>query len=450
MIFTSKIFLLVAIVVLILNLVFRRVRQRQLIFLLASYTFYVFFDFRFFWLLLVISLISFIFGILIYRKKSRFLLTFIGIALIIFFIAFFKLQLYFNFTNSADKILLPLGISFYSFQAISYLVDVYRGKLLPEKKIIVFLLYISFFPQLVAGPIERGKNLIPQITRLPFPSNGQIILGLKQIVYGYFLKIVVSDNLNDVTFLLLNDNFNISKITGLILFYFQIYFDFHGYTNIAVGLANIFGIKLNQNFRLPFLAKSIKDFWHRWHISLSTWFKDYLYIPLGGSKSKNKSIVILIVFSVSGVWHGPTYNFLLWGVYNGIIYLVEDMLNRYIKIKNKTISTIVVFFLISFGWLFFYYNSLDQIKNVLLNLIFGSWENSFSYLKVFVINNLIVLQILILAIYLNINEFRYIYNFNAQGKRMMLVLNYFLFDILIVLIILFGFLGNKEFVYFRF
>lgn len=449
MIFTSSIFVILVVLLLIISPIFRNIKYRQVLFLFSSYSFYIMFDINFFWLILLISLIAYVFGILIYRSKYKLILTIVGVTLISSFIVFFKLQLYLNFTSHVDKIVLPLGISFYSFQAISYLVDIKRRKIDSENDLVVFLLYISFFPQLVAGPIERAANLIPQIKKFPFPTTEQFFLGLQQILYGCFLKIIVSNNLNNLTALLLDENNtynNIHTVIGLILFYFQIYFDFHGYTNIAIGLANIFGIKLHQNFNLPFLANSMKDFWHRWHISLSTWFKDYLYIPLGGNRSKFKKAIVLIVFVISGLWHGPTYNFFFWGVFHGLIYLLEDEISPYINL-GKPFSNMIVFGLVSFGWLFFYYDSLETIVNTLSNLIYSPWDNSIDYMVLVIINNKFILIVLIFAIFLNLFENHF---FNLKPIKMKLILRFLIIDILVIMIILFGSLGNKEFIYFRF
>lgn len=312
-----------------------------------------------------------------------------------------------------------------------------------------YCIYISFFPQLIAGPIERANKLIPQIKNFPLTTSNQFFIGLNQLLYGFFLKVIVSNNLNNLTSLLLNEDIpqhNSHTLIGLILFYFQIYFDFHGYTNIAIGLANIFGIKLHQNFKLPFIAISLKDFWHRWHISLSTWFRDYLYIPLGGNKSKCKLSIILLVFIISGVWHGPTYNFLFWGIFHGLIFLLEERVRPFLKIP-KPFAIITVFSLVSFGWLFFYYDDLISIKSVLYNLFNEPWTNSIYFIKIIILKNKLLLFLLLLTIIFNFFEDFF---FKIKSKKIELIINFLIIDVILIMIILFGSLGGKEFIYFRF
>ena len=275
-------------------------------------------------------------------------------------------------------LLLPVGISFYTFQALSYFIDVYRGTIKAESNFLKYALFVSFFPQLVAGPIERSGNLLGQLQNLDkikvwdFES---IKNGLLLIFWGLFQKLVIADRIAILVNEIYNNylSYGFVEITiATVLFAVQIYCDFGGYTNIAQGAARVLGIQLMQNFRQPYLAVDIKDFWRRWHISLTSWFTDYLYIPLGGNQKGiiRKYCNICIVFAVSGLWHGASWNFIVWGIIHGIYQIVGDIRKRIIPQNNKgyepiSISTrvrkmFITFLLVNFAWLFFASNSFQD------------------------------------------------------------------------------------------
>jgi len=280
--------------------------------------------------------------------------------------------------NTFINVLLPVGISFYTFQTMSYTIDVFRKKIKPEKSIVNFALYVAFFPQLVAGPIERAEKIIPQLKQNNAFDNERIAKGLFLMIVGFFQKVVIADNLAVFVDIVYNNPENykgLSIAIATLFFAFQIYNDFAGYTNIARGVALMMGINLSVNFKQPYLADSIKNFWQRWHITLSSWFRDYVYISMGGNKNKSFKwiFVIIITFSLSGLWHGAKLTFIVWGVLNAFLYLLEHFIEKYLKIKNKNkvvklFRVIFTFILINFLWIFFRADSLQDSTIILKNL----------------------------------------------------------------------------------
>lgn len=267
-------------------------------------------------------------------------------------------------------IILPVGISFYTFQALSYTMDVYRSDIKAERNFGKYALFVSFFPQLVAGPIERSKNLLQQLHERHYFNSNQVKNGLLLMMWGLFQKIVIADRIAGIVDAVLNEYHlysGISLMFAMVLFAVQIYCDFSGYTDIAIGAAQVMGFQLMENFRQPYFSSSIKEFWQRWHISLSTWFKDYLYIPLGGSRCSKLKYYrnLLITFLVSGLWHGASWNYVIWGGLHGVYQIVGDAtkpfrekLYRKLKIRTDTYSfklgqIFVTFVLVTFAWLFF-------------------------------------------------------------------------------------------------
>lgn len=267
---------------------------------------------------------------------------------------------------------IPVGISFYTFQSVSYTVDVYRKKIEPEKHFGKFALFIAFFPQLVAGPIERFEHLHPQIFRKYQPKWEHFRIGLQIMLVGFFLKMTIADNIGEY----IAPVFNFPEMYSLghrwlsvILFGIQIYTDFNGYTLIAVGCAQLLGVQLMSNFQLPYGSYSLKEFWSRWHISLSTWFRDYVYIPLGGSKSNKFRwfLAIFITFFLSGLWHGASVNFIYWGILHGVYYIIEQRFypikkGRVLPIWEKAIRWLVTMSVIAFGWLLFRIDRMRKVK----------------------------------------------------------------------------------------
>lgn len=279
-------------------------------------------------------------------------------------------------------LILPVGISFFTLQAVGYLIDVYRGDIACEKNFFTYALFVSFFPQLVAGPIERSKNLLIQLKTHSSFKYENIQRGIYYILYGLMVKMVIADNLAMYVDAVYSDTITYSGwyiVTATIAFAFQIYCDFYGYSIIAKGSACLLGINLMSNFEAPYLAKSVREFWRRWHISLSTWFRDYLYIPLGGNKKGTirKYINLFIVFAVSGLWHGAAFSFILWGIINGIYQIIGDIIKKHLRkdekrtvlFCRKALDTVITFVLIDFAWLFFRAGSWSQAKFIINNFI---------------------------------------------------------------------------------
>lgn len=293
------------------------------------------------------------------------------------------------------NIALPLGISFYTFQTLSYTIDVYRGNICSEKHFGYFALYISYFPRIVMGPIERAGNLLPQFKKKLLFDYDNITYGLKLMAIGFFKKLVVADTLAkgvNIVYNNVNDYSGFVLVAATIMFTFQIYCDFSGYSDIAIGCAKTMGINLTQNFRSPYLSASFKEFWSRWHITLSTWFRDYVYIPLGGNRvSEVRSYFNLIVtFLLSGLWHGAAWTFVIWGGLHGVFQVIEKIIrNRIPENENPNSNTwsiikhflaiATTFLLVSFAWLFFRANSIADAIYVIQNMFVGI-NDPFSYI----------------------------------------------------------------------
>jgi alginate O-acetyltransferase complex protein AlgI len=392
MIFNSIVFLVFfALVFFIHWFVLRKNLKYQNLFLLVcSYIFYGWWDWRFLFLILLSSLIDFFVGLQIgktHNKKRRKFLLFTSLITNLGLLFYFKYYNFFiaEFITMADSlgisvnnfslsIILPVGISFYTFQTLSYSIDVYKGDLKPTKDIIAFLAFVTFFPQLVAGPIERAKHLLPQFFKEKKFDYETASSGAKLILIGFFKKIVIADKVA----ILVNAIYNsptsypgFPMIVATILFAYQIYCDFSGYSDIAVGTSRLLGFDLMTNFNKPYFSKSISEFWTRWHISLSTWFRDYIYIPMGGNRvSKGKwAFNIMVTFLISGLWHGANWTFVVWGFFHGLLIVIErftiDLRQKFFRPIIQTSfyslgSVAVTFGLVCFGWIFFRSNSIPD------------------------------------------------------------------------------------------
>ena len=374
-------------------------RFRWIMLLIASYYFYMSWNPELVVLIALTTLVSYSSGLLIdhFRhaqgKKAKLPKLFLILALVICFGVLFFYKYFDFFSESVTSILrafslpvqewtlklvLPVGISFYTFQTLSYVIDVYREKIPVEKHLGYFSLYVSFFPQLVAGPIERSDNLIPQLRQERTFDYTQGSDGLKWIAIGLFKKIVVADTLSvyvNIVYGNLQAYQGLSFIVATIFFAFQIYCDFSGYSDIAIGSAKLLGIRLMKNFDSPYFSKSIREFWSRWHISLSTWFRDYVYIPLGGNRRKLPRVLInlMITFLLSGLWHGANWTFVLWGALHGCYVIVETLIHRMasgkpaLPQKSKAVTALrsagqmlLTFTLVCFAWVFFRANSISD------------------------------------------------------------------------------------------
>jgi D-alanyl-lipoteichoic acid acyltransferase DltB (MBOAT superfamily) len=363
--------------------------------LTGSYIFYGWWDWRFLILIIISSIADFFIGSKIYKseiKRDRKLLLATSLLINLGMLFFFK---YFNFFIDSFKalfspvtetgqwstlnIILPVGISFYTFQTLSYTIDIYKRKIEPTKSALTFFTFVAFFPQLVAGPIERAKNLIPQFETKRSFSFAQGSSGLKLILWGLFKKMVIADQLAVFVNAVYSspENFNGWGIMfATFLFGFQIYCDFSGYSDIAIGTARLFGVELMTNFQTPYFSTSFREFWHRWHISLSTWFRDYLYIPLGGNRGGIQKWArnIIITFTISGLWHGASFTFLIWGFIHGFLLIAENFISRIFRMnsKLKNISGfLLTFVLVNFVWLFFRAENWNHLT-VLFDNIFSS------------------------------------------------------------------------------
>lgn len=293
-------------------------------------------------------------------------------------IAFIINSFGFGYEFDALNVLLPMGISFYTFQAVGYVVDVYRGKVAAEKNFIQYGAFITFFPQLVAGPIERSSNLLRQIKEKHEFKPDNITAGFLQMLWGYFQKIVIADRIS-ILVSAIYDNYTDYTgayiVVATVLFAFQVYCDFDGYTNIAIGAAKILGFELMKNFNAPYLATGIADFWDRWHISLSKWLRDYIYIPLGGNKGSKayKCRNLMLTFLISGLWHGANWTYVVWGALHGVYRVLEELLFKAERKLSKlqTIGRVAVtFLLVDFAWLFFRVNSLTDARVMLKKVLF--------------------------------------------------------------------------------
>ncbi|NOR45094.1 MAG: MBOAT family protein, partial [Candidatus Delongbacteria bacterium] len=371
----------------------KNLKVQNFFILTASYVFYGWWDWRFLSLIFFSSIVDYIVGVKLEKAEKaglRKVLLLTSISVNLGFLGFFK---YFNFFSEsfADaftlfgtsieasrlNIILPVGISFYTFQTLSYSIDVYRKKLKPTKDIIAFFSFVSFFPQLVAGPIERATHLLPQFYKKRTFKYDNAIRGSRQILWGLFKKIVIADNCAKYANLVFNNSSEqtgSALVLGAVFFAFQIYGDFSGYSDIAIGTSRLFGFDLMKNFSYPYFSRDIAEFWRRWHISLSTWFRDYLYIPLGGSKGStaNKVRNIFIIFIVSGFWHGANWTFIAWGALNAIYFLPLLLSNRnrrnigtvaedkLFPSFRETLSILSTFVLTTFAWIFFRAESMKH------------------------------------------------------------------------------------------
>ncbi|HEY9167860.1 MAG TPA: MBOAT family O-acyltransferase [Lutibacter sp.] len=371
----------------------QNLKLQNALIVLASYVFYGWWDVRFLALILFSTLVDFCVGILLKnetKNSKRKVLLWTSILVNIGLLGFFKYYNFFidNFSSAflffgreigtrSLSIILPVGISFYTFQTLSYSIDVYKRKLEPTNNIIAFAAFVSFFPQLVAGPIERATNLLPQFYKKKQFEYSKAVDGLRQILWGLFKKMVIADNCATFVNTIFNDYTHYSGSTllvGAIFFAFQIYGDFSGYSDIAIGTSRLFGFNLKQNFAFPYFSRDIAEFWRRWHISLTTWFRDYVYIPLGGSRGSKKNQIrnVFIIFLVSGFWHGANWTFIIWGLLNALYFLPLLLSN-----KNRSNTNVVAehtllpnvkeffmmlntFLLTTVAWIFFRADTIAQ------------------------------------------------------------------------------------------
>lgn len=379
-------------------------KYRWPLLLVASYYFYMSWNPKFALLIICTTVISYFSAIIIEKTNSSrmkkvilivALVICLGILFVFKYLAFFIdsaidfLNLFtIHLTAPTIALVLPVGISFYTFQTLSYVIDVYRGNIKAEKNIGIYATFVSFFPQLVAGPIERSNNLLPQISAEHKFDYAKATQGMRLMCIGYYKKLVVADTVGQYVDLVYSDVYSYrgwDLIIAIIFFTIQIYCDFSGYSDIAIGTANLFGIDLMTNFKSPYYSVSVKEFWSRWHISLSTWFKDYVYIPLGGNRCTKvrRNINLLVTFLISGLWHGANWTFVIWGLLHGMTQIVENRFDYHLKRIRQNrwgrwVLTIAVFVFCNLAWVFFRANSISDAIYVISH-VFCSNGNRNSY-----------------------------------------------------------------------
>lgn len=481
MLFNSYNFLAFFIVVTSLYFIFPHTK-RWLLLLIASCYFYMAFVPVYILILGCTIVIDYIAGIQIENAKGRKRKLFLILSLIanIGVLVFFK---YFNFINfnltflfksfnynnplPYLSILLPIGLSFHTFQAMSYTIEVYRGNHPAEKHFGIYALYVLFYPQLVAGPIERPQNILYQFRQKHNFNYNLITSGLKLATWGLFKKVVIADRLSVVVDSVYNhpQNFNsLGLIVATVFFAFQIYCDFSGYSDMAIGLARVMGFKLLTNFNKPYQAKSLNEFWQRWHISLSSWFRDYLYIPLGGNRVSIPRwyLNLFIVFLISGLWHGASWTYVVWGALHGF-YLIFALITKNVRDKfNHAVFTgkfsflpvVTTFLLVCFAWIFFRADNLQTALYIAKNIFSGIpslIKNPHHILQDYGLNNKEMIFSICLIVFLE--GFNYLQshkNFLQVFAQKPIYLRWMAYYALLIMILVFGEFSDRQFIYFQF
>ncbi|WP_420571263.1 MBOAT family O-acyltransferase [Kordia sp.] len=464
----------------------KNLRQRNFFILVASYFFYGFWNWKFLSLIIISSFVDYFIGKKLFKEESpkkRKVLLYCSLLVNLGFLIYFK---YFNFfiESFVDafslfgkelqietlNIILPVGISFYTFQTLSYTIDIYKKKLEPTNDIIAFFSFVAFFPQLVAGPIERASHLLPQFFKKYTFNYEQVKSGILLMLWGLFKKMVIADRLAIVvneTFNNVNDYAGIEFIIGTIFFAFQIYCDFSGYSDIAIGISRTMGFDLMNNFERPYFSKSITEFWRRWHISLSTWFRDYVYIPLGGSRNgKYRTYFnLFMVFFISGIWHGAAMTFVIWGAIHGIIIVLEKATG---KVRKKTFESIkldkrsffgkiffitITFIIVCFAWIFFRANSLSD-SLIIIDQIFSFGSSGKSITSELGMNQVEFYASLFFILFMLSFEWSHKkWNLSTLLQRQNTFVRWSFYAVSAIVIIILGVYGSfneSEFIYFQF
>jgi len=453
----------------------KRIKEQNFLIAVASYVFYGWWDWRFLSLILFSTLVDYTIGVYLNnteKPSKRKLFLFISIIVNLGFLGFFKYYNFFidslveSFTFFGKElnintlnIILPVGISFYTFQTLSYTIDIFNKKLKSTKDFIGFMAFVSFFPQLVAGPIERATNLLPQFSKKRSFNYAIAVDGLRQVLWGLFKKIVIADNCAKYANIIFSNHTEYNGSTlllGAFFFAFQIYGDFSGYSDIAIGISRLFGFNLKRNFAFPYFSRDIAEFWRRWHISLSTWFRDYLYIPLGGSRGGTKMKIrnTFIIFVVSGFWHGANWTFIIWGALNALYFLPllltnKNRINTDLVAEGKYLPSLkelgqmfLTFFLTLIAWVFFRADNVSHAISYLQNLFTSSLFNK---LEIF------PSTILLLVLFFIITEW-----FGRNGEYAIEKIDFIKRPIrwafyMTLIILMFSFTGEEQqFIYFQF
>ena len=455
-------------------------RLQNLLIVAASYIFYGWWDWRFLSLIFFSTVVDYSMGILLSKEDSgtrRKIYLWVSILINIGLLGFFKYYNFFldNFISAfrlfgitlqarSLQIILPVGISFYTFQTLSYTIDVFRRKLEPTRDLIAFAAFVSFFPQLVAGPIERASNLLPQFYERRHFDLAKATDGMRQILWGLFKKIVIADNCAEFANQIFNNSADMNGSTlalGALFFTFQIYGDFSGYSDIAIGTSRLFGFDLMRNFAFPYFSRDIAEFWRRWHISLSTWFRDYLYIPLGGSRGGRWMKVrnTFAIFLVSGFWHGANWTFLVWGGLNALYFLPLQLTNsnrthldtvakgKSLPSFRELLQMLITFVLVMLAWIFFRSNDLGHAIQYLSTLFSSSFFSGPSFPEMKRAWSILLLVVFFLAVEWRGREHQYaIAYFHAYRRRGIRWTLY-----LLICLLIFLYQGSQQdFIYFQF
>lgn len=462
MLFNSVHFLVFLPLVLVLYYL-TKAKYRWVFLLLASYYFYASWRIEYLGLIIFSTLIDYWCALKMSKHEARkqrrpflvlSLLSNLGL------LAFFK---YYSFANESlmqlfsyadigykyyrfEDLLLPVGISFYTFQTLSYSIEVYRGEQKAERHLGIFALYVSFFPQLVAGPIERFARLGTQLKQQVSFSWSNIRKGLQLMLYGFFAKVCIADNFANIVTPFFENPLDYSVFSAwaaALAYAFQIYCDFFAYSTIAIGLARMLGISIMDNFKSPYFALSITEFWRRWHISLSTWFRDYLYIPLGGNKGSKMLWIrnILIVFLVSGLWHGANWTFVVWGGIHGLIYLLEKFYTPKIQGPIKFFMWLKTFSMVVLAWVFFRAQNFDNASEA-FQALFGAGGTNQVELK--------TASVLLFGLFALSDYFLFNQRFDTWIDNRKAPLRWSVYLVLLACIFMFGGVENHPFIYFQF
>ena len=414
---------------------------RPLVLLIANFIFVYSFGLNNILWLLGFSIVGYLLGLVNDKHKNKYLIIISSL------IYGFALLGYKIINLNDNSIIIPLGLSFYSFKIISYLCDIYYGKIKAEKNIVYYLDYVMFFPCITAGPINRAEYFLKEIRSKQEFDYQDIESGFFLLACGIFEKLVFCDFIGSVVTKSLNVELNgFNTLLGVVLYSFQIYLDFDSISNIAIGSARMLGFKLDRNFHVPYLATSIKDFWNRWHISLSSWLRDYIYFPLGGGRKGDlrKYLNVLIVFFVSSLWHGITINFLIWGMGHGVIRIIEDLVAKFFKNRKPRFVVSIFLILINFTivttlWIFFKYDFSDAVLTI--QRIFA--KSSLDFEAIGLTHNEVVWLCIVLSTVVITDILRYFFNLGEFFGKHVFIIRFVLYAAMIILFLVFGMYGGS-------
>ncbi len=471
MVFSSMTFIWIFLPILLFVYYISKEKYRNIILLFFSLIFYSWGEPKYIVLMLISILVNYIFGRILdkcNKKKNKKIVLIVSIVFNLGLLVYFK---YFNFiaTNIDNiigqnvipnkNIVLPIGISFYTFQIMSYIIDLYRGDIKVQKNLLNLALYISFFPQLIAGPIVKYKDIDEQLQKRTVTIE-KFSNGIKRFVYGLAKKVIFANTLAYIADTIFNSNIELLNMPiawlGAICYTLQIYFDFSGYSDMAIGLGKMFGFEFMENFNLPYISESITEFWRRWHISLSTWFKEYLYIPLGENrKGKIRTYInLLIVFLATGIWHGASWNFVVWGLFNGLFLVIERIKLKELLDKNKLkfVNHIYALLVIIFGWVLFRADTLRSALQYMKIMIIPSKQLA-NFDTSLIINNRNIIMIIVVILFSGILQT--IFN-KLKNKEKIKEVYHRYFEVIVISLLMFISImmlasnTYNPFIYFRF